>query len=195
MTVTTCLFDLDGVIRHFSPERCAAAATRHDVDAGDLVEAAFSSGLFRQVITGEIRKADWIIGTGELIGSVAAARDWLTDIGTVDPHAVDVLVDLRAAGFTVAVLTNGTDEVPAELRTHGLDQHFDEVFNTASIGVAKPEHGAFHFVTNALEVEPHQVFFTDDRPDNIEAAASLGFVTHHFTGVEGLRTALAPILR
>jgi HAD superfamily hydrolase (TIGR01509 family) len=190
MRVDTVLFDLDGVIRHFDPDRCHAAATTHGVPAGELREAAFSADNFGLVITGKLTREEWVRNTGDIVGSAAAATEWLTDIGAVDPQAVEVLRQLRTWGFQIALLTNGTDQVETELATHQIDHHFDRVFNTARIGIAKPNSGAFLHVAEALDRDPSRVFFTDDSLPNIDAASSLGFHTHHFTGIPGLRDAL-----
>lgn len=98
--------------------------------------------------------------------------------------------ELRAAGIRTAILTNGTDTIPAELHESGIDEHVDAVFNSAEIGIAKPDPKAFQHVLNALALTAEAVFFTDDSAPKLAGAEVLGIRTHHFTGVDGLRAAL-----
>lgn len=97
---------------------------------------------------------------------------------------------VRAVGIRTAILTNGTDTIPAELHESGIDEHVDAVFNSAEIGIAKPDPRAFQHVLNALALTAEAVFFTDDSAPKLADAEVLGIRTHHFTGVDGLRAAL-----
>jgi putative hydrolase of the HAD superfamily len=97
---------------------------------------------------------------------------------------------LRAAGLVTAVLTNGTDTIAAEAEQMRLHDHFDAVFNSAEIGYAKPDARAFRAVLNVLQVDAHEVFFTDDSPSKVAGAEALGFRTHLYDGISGLRRTL-----
>lgn len=89
-----------------------------------------------------------------------------------------------------AILTNGTDTIPAEAALLGLDAHFDEMFNSATIGFAKPDQRAFQHVLDSMGVSASTVFFTDDSPAKLTGAAALGMTTHRYTGVSELERAL-----
>jgi putative hydrolase of the HAD superfamily len=97
---------------------------------------------------------------------------------------------LRAAGIRTAILTNGTDTIPAEAAELGLTAHFDAIFNSAEIGWAKPDARAFRHVLDALGLEASEVFFTDDSAGKLAGAEEVGMMTHHFVSAEGLRDAL-----
>ena len=98
--------------------------------------------------------------------------------------------ELRAGRTRLALLTNGTDTIPAELRESGIDAHVDDVFNSAEIGFAKPDPRAFQHVLGALDLPAAEVFFTDDSPSKLAGAEALGIRTHHFTGEAVLRAVL-----
>lgn len=93
--------------------------------------------------------------------------------------------------MTTAVLTNGTDSIATEVREAGIDRHFDEIFNSADIGFAKPDSRAFRHVLQVLNRKPAEVFFTDDSVSSVDGAQILGLTAHLFTGVDKLRVALA----
>ncbi|MEN0103130.1 MAG: HAD family phosphatase [Curtobacterium sp.] len=189
--IRTVLFDLDGVIRHFDPDHVATIERRHGLDAGSIEAFAFSPPLIDDVTTGRIRRADWIAAIGDHIDDAAAADAWGRQPFRADPDVLDLLDELRSAGHGVAVLTNGTDTVPDEVASFGLLDHVDAVFNSADIGFVKPDVRAFRHVLDAVGLDGSEVFFTDDSERKLTGAAELGMVTHHFTGVDGLRTALS----
>jgi FMN phosphatase YigB (HAD superfamily) len=70
--------------------------------------------------------------------------------------------EIRRLGLTAALLTNGTDTIPAEVAAPGLESHFDAIFNSADIAFVKPDIRAFDHVLDALAVIGPDVFFTDD---------------------------------
>lgn len=189
--IRTVLFDLDGVIRHFDPDHVATIEQVHGLDAGSIEAFAFSAPIIDDVTTGRIRRAEWIATIGDHIGNAAAAAAWGRQPFHADPGVLDLLDELRSAGHGVAVLTNGTDTVPDEVASFGLLDHVDAVFNSADIGYVKPDVRAFQHVLDALGVDGPEVFFTDDSERKLSGAADLGMVTHHFTGVAGLREALS----
>lgn len=194
MTIDCVLLDLDGVIRHFDPVVAAAAERRHGLAAGVLVETAMAAGdLIDELVTGRLSRAKWVVEVGRRVGSAAAAAEWLADTGEVDPEMLDLADEIRAGGITVAILTNGTDTIPQEVVDLGIADRVDAVFNTAEIGVAKPDAGAFRHVCEALEVEPKSVYFTDDSVAKLAGAVELGMTAEHFVDVDTLRDRLAQL--
>lgn len=184
------LSDLDGVIRHFAEGHRDACEDRHGLARGALYEAAFRSPLIDLVVTGSMTRAEWTVEVGRLVGCPDAAAEWLSARGEADPEMLALIDDVRATGCHVAVLTNGTDTVPAELAELGITDRFDAVFSTSDIGFAKPDVRAFQHVVDALDCDPTRVLFTDDSERKLAGATELGMVAHHFTGVPGLRAAL-----
>ena len=190
MPIECVLFDLDGVIRHFDDDHRAGVEQRYGLADGALLAAATEPDLYRRLVTGALTRAAWSAGVGELVGSVDAAAEWTTDIGSPDSATLALVDDLRASGYVVAILTNGTDTIPAELATLGIDRRVDAVFNSAEIGVAKPDPEVFQHVCAELGRSPESVFFTDDSPGNVAGAEAVGMTASVFAGVDRLRVAL-----
>ncbi|MEL7155437.1 MAG: HAD-IA family hydrolase [Actinomycetota bacterium] len=192
-TIHTVLLDLDGVIRHFDPARQQATEQRHGLAAGEILAVAFADALIGRLVTGAITRAQWVAAVGRAVGNPAAAEEFFSDRGTVDPAMLDLVDDLRRRGLLVAVLTNGTDTIAAELVELGIDDRFDAVFSTADIGWAKPDRRAFAHVCSALAIEPAGVFFTDDSPGKLGGAVELGMTARPFVGVDDCRRTLAAL--
>jgi HAD superfamily hydrolase (TIGR01509 family) len=188
--IRAVLFDLDGVIRHFQPEHVETIERAHDLSPGTIEAVAFAAPLIDEVTTGRITRAEWVRAIGERIGDQAAAEAWGRHPFTPDADVLALADELRAAGCTTAVLTNGTDGIPAEVASFGLQDRVDAVFSSHEIGFAKPDVRAFRHVLDALGLDGPEVFFTDDSERKLAGAVELGMRVHHFTGVDGLRAAL-----
>ena len=192
-TITTVLLDLDGVIRHFETDHRADIEAAAGLAAGTLWAAAFDDDLIERLITGRITRATWTTEVGNAVGNPGAAAEWLAEKGTVDQAMIELIDQLRDAGITVAILTNGTDTIPAELDDLGITPHVDAVFNTAAIGYAKPDRRAFEHACEALAVDASEVFFTDDSERKLSGAVEIGMTAKHFVGVAALRTQLTAL--
>jgi putative hydrolase of the HAD superfamily len=197
------LFDLDGVLRHHDPAHPGQLEAEAGLPAGTFHAIAFEAAQLTVAVDGRATFEQWRNAVAEGLASVhgvdhgSAVR--LTDrFFSVDAIAVDaaVLELVRRVRRTVPVglLTNATSRLDAELEALGLTGEFDVVANSWELGVAKPEPAAFRLAAERLGVEPSACFFTDDRLENVEAAAAVGLTAHHFTGIDGLRDALAPLL-
>lgn len=155
-----------------------------------LDATAFSQPMLTEVTTGRISRAEWVREIGRALGADAAAEEWGKQTPQPDPAVLELADVLRSRGITVAILTNGTDTISDEVKAQGIRQHVDHVFNSAIIGYIKPDQRVFQHVIDALGIDGSDIFFTDDSPSKLGGAIELGFVTHHFKGVQLLHEAL-----
>lgn len=183
MTVTTVLLDLDGVVRRFDPTYRIGVELRHGLEPGILAAVAFAPDEVEPVVTGRRPRAEWVDRVGRAIGNLDAAREWLDQRGQVDRDLLTVVDRLRGAGTPVALLTNGTDTIPDELEALGVAGRVDAVFNSADIGLTKPDPAVFLHVCETLGVEPAEVFFTDDTEGHVLSAARLGMTARLYEGL------------
>ena len=189
------LLDLDGVIRHFDRSVADELELGHGLEPGSLRRAAFDHPRGRAAITGELTRAEWTDQVGRDVGSVEAARAWLGTWGFVDVEMLRALDQIRGGGTPVAVLTNGTDTIEAELASCGLDDAFDRVFCSWFLQCAKPDPEVFRTVCAELGVEPGDVTFFDDSAANVEGARTAGLAAEVFVDAEQVLAAAAPIGR
>jgi len=88
------------------------------------------------------------------------------------PDAVDLVRGLRASGYRVGILTNGTQEQQlAKLKTIGLAGEVDVVCTSERIGAQKPEPRAFTVLAHELGVTPSQCLFVGDNAEHDVAGA------------------------
>ncbi|GAA5229572.1 HAD family hydrolase [Arthrobacter cryoconiti] len=98
-------------------------------------------------------RAEWVHEIGRTLGTYDAAEEWGKLSPQPDPAMLEVSDELRSRGTIVAILTNGTDTIPTEIKAQGIQQHIDYVFNSATIGYIKPDQRVFQHVIDALGLE------------------------------------------
>ena len=65
---------------------------------------------------------------------------------------------------------------------------FNQTYASNKIGVAKPDKRFFELILEAEETEPKDAFFTDDKEENVRAAASIGINAELFTTADALKS-------
>lgn len=86
----------------------------------------------------------------------------------------DMLSELKADGFSVAVHTNKDETVAKELCRKYFNEYVDYVFGTTSDGVTKPNPQKIAQLMTDLRLEPRQVIYCGDSDVDIITAKNLG---------------------
>jgi putative hydrolase of the HAD superfamily len=192
--VDALIVDLDGVIRHWHDHEFVALAESVGLSVDDLGDIAFEPELLAAGMTGAVVFEDWADEIGRRAGALhgcdaAAVTAGFAALGwTIDQDVVDVIREVRAAArVKVALFSNASTRLEADLESCSLDREFDVVFNSARLGLAKPDAEAFRTVASALEVPVERCLFVDDTLVNVEGARAAGMQAEPFTGVADLR--------
>jgi 2-haloacid dehalogenase len=109
--------------------------------------------------------------------------NWIELASPVIPQSVRLMEALQRRGVPVFALTNfgiGTYEVATPV--YPFLGRFDRAFISGHLGVTKPDAEIYRIVEHESGLAPGALLFTDDRPENIEAAAKRGWGTHLFDG-------------
>lgn len=184
------LVDLDGVLRVFDPARLAAIEDEHDLPAGTLARTALDPALLVPAVTGRTTHAQWVAqvaerigaGTGDPVAARAAVARWAAYRGEVDPQVLAFVRAVRAGGRPVALATNATDALDADLAALGLVDEVDAVVSSRVLGVAKPHPDFFRAACAALGLAPGQVLLLDDTERFVAGAREAGLLAHRYTG-------------
>ncbi len=190
MDVDYVLLDLDGVIRHFDPERLAHLAQASGLAPQAVVAAINEPTRLMAFVKGEMTRNEWVDSIGDTLGNRTAASQILDDRGRVDPAMRGLLQLLNNKGFQPHILTNGSDTVEADLMHLGLLHLVGKVFNSWNLGVAKPSPRIYDLVADSIGASPDRVFFTDDAPANVEAAVERGWQATVFQSAPALQQEL-----
>jgi len=181
------LVDFDGVIRRWSADD--ARIERHcGLPTGAIRRVAFSPGLLLPAITGAVSDEAWRQGAAAELqqqypGSSAneAVAQWSSSPGEVDSEVLAVLSRCRP-GLRVILATNATTRLASDLHLLGLSQYFRAVANSSELKAAKPSAQYFRAALSRAGVQADEALFVDDTRSNVEAAAAVGMLAHHFTG-------------
>jgi 2-haloacid dehalogenase len=189
MTPQAVVFDIGNVLIEWQPERfydsvIGADRRRAMFDAVDL------HGMNDRVDSGENFR-DTIYATAE---EYADWRDeirlwhdrWIEMAAPVIDHSLRLMKALQARGVPVFSLTNFGIQSYDHAATHyPFLREFDRDFISGHLGMIKPGPAIYEAVEQGSGLPPEALIFTDDRADNIAAAAARGWQTHHFTGPQG----------
>jgi epoxide hydrolase-like predicted phosphatase len=84
--------------------------------------------------------------------------------------------------YRIFALTNNTTALKNLLKEKfKIENLFDIVFNSAEIGLAKPDPKLFQYVLDQIDTSPEKCLFIDDNIKNTNMAETLGFKTICFT--------------
>jgi len=102
-----------------------------------------------------------------------------------------LLAALKAGGVRVVALTNfAADTWERAGEIYPALRDFDDAVVSGRERAVKPEPRIYDILEARTGLLGADLFFTDDRADNIAAAAARGWRTHLFEGAEGLAAAL-----
>ena len=112
--------------------------------------------------------------------------NWLDLASPAIDHSVRLMAALQEKGVPVFSLTNFGIETYALAATKYLFlRGFDRDFISGHMGVIKPDPQIYQMLEFGSGLSGDDLLFTDDRAENIEAAAQRGWQTHLFEGSQG----------
>lgn len=183
------IFDIGNVLTQWQPEafydrvigvdrRMAlfAAVDLHGMN--DLVDAG---ALFRETIF------SWADQNPDWGSEICMWYDrWIELASPRIEGSIALLRALRAKGVPVFSLTNfgsySYDEARGKL---DFLSEFDREYVSGRMGVIKPDPRIYKMLEMDCGIAPDRLLFTDDKADNITAAARRGWRTHQFETWQG----------
>ena len=115
------------------------------------------------------------------------------DIFELNENIVPLVAELRDRGNRLGVLSNTNEshwDFIADGRFPIVQDYFERYALSHEMRSAKPDLAAYRIAAELAGVAPEEVFFTDDRLENVAAARNAGFDAVQFVGVEALRDEL-----
>lgn len=106
---------------------------------------------------------------------------------TPRPTSRAILEHLAAHDVPTAVLSNAPNAFAAAAPGFDWYHLVDSWFFSGPLGIAKPDPEIYAVVTDTLGVEPSQVWFVDDKAENVATATDLGWNAHLWSGDDDTR--------
>ena len=183
------IFDIGNVLTRWQPEafydRVIGEERRRalfaEVDLHRMNDIVDEGALFRETIYG------WADRTPEWSAEVRLWYDrWIELASPRIEGSIALQRALRAKGVPVFALTNfGKYSFEEALPKMDFLTDFDRLYVSGRMGVTKPDPRIYQMVEEDCGLPPESLLFTDDRADNITAAARRGWRTHQFETWQG----------
>lgn len=94
------------------------------------------------------------------------------------PEAASVLIQVRKAGLSSAILSNGSPQMLADaVESAGLGGLVDAIISIEEVGIYKPDPRVYRLVTERFGVAPGEVSFQSSNAWDIAGADAFGFRT------------------
>ena len=186
-------FDLGNVLIGFSHQRAAEQlAALSDLSPEEVYSRIFDTRLQLEYESGILDTSEFCERLRELL-DVSVSDDRLTtavaDIFWPMYRTIPVLAGLVSAGMSLGVLSNTCEAHWDWVTTRTLpwmNRAFKTIILSFQVGSAKPDWRIFDQAIAASGVAAEEIFFTDDRPENVEAARAVGFRAFLFSGANAL---------
>jgi putative hydrolase of the HAD superfamily len=194
--IRVVLTDLDGVVRRWPATQFSSVEDAHGLPRGSMARAAFHETLLTDAITGVVTDAEWRRRIAARLGtqfdpaaSAAAVAEWSMSAGEVHTGTLAVLQSARSAA-PLGLVSNATTRLSDDLSRLRIADAFDFIVNSSAIGCHKPSACFYEHALSRCGCTPEQVFFVDDRRENVAGAAAFGFQAHLFRDANTLEQAL-----
>ncbi len=196
-SVDAVLFDAGGVLLLPSPD-----ALRESVALSGAVPDDECCRWAHYAATREVDRTarpDWRVVDTVVATELGVARRWLDEvvppIGVVYTDlpwtpvqgAAEALLALQRAGYPLAVVSNATGTMEAQLAEHAIcstngDSSADVavVVDSAVVGIEKPDPAIFHLALDALALEPERCVYVGDTVYfDVNGATAAGLLPVH----------------
>jgi 2-haloacid dehalogenase len=91
------------------------------------------------------------------------------------PEVPQALSMLKARGFRIAILSNGTPAMlEAAVRNSGLEELIEKNFSVEEVGVFKPDPRVYQIAVDGLNVTPDEIVFQSSNAWDVSGAATFG---------------------
>ncbi|MDB5658798.1 MAG: Haloacid dehalogenase [Cypionkella sp.] len=183
------IFDIGNVLTRWQPEAFYDRVIGEDrrralfaaVDLHGMNDRVDEGALFRETIY------DWAERHPEWHLEVRMWYDrWIELASPRIEGSIALQRALRAKGIPVFALTNfGRYSFEEAAPKMDFLQDFDKLYVSGVMGVIKPDSRIYQMVEEDCGIAPDRLLFTDDKAENITAAARRGWRTHQFESWQG----------
>lgn len=206
--ITTVISDYGGVLTSPLAGAFVQVNARHSLPEGALGAAMARAGervgkqLLFELECGRIAEAEFLALLGAQLSADLEREVDLSQFSEhyfagLEPNApmIEELQAVRADGYRMALLTNNVVEWGPRWRPMiPVDELFDDVVDSAHVGLRKPDPEIYVMAYERLGVTPEECVFVDDFLVNCEAAEALGMTAVRLVDTPGAIAELRQVL-
>lgn len=185
------IFDMGGVVTNtFKMDSIYNKLNINKTDFMDICKLN-NNNIWHKLETGLISANEFWNEYNSRIKNIPNATAAQTDLfrlffhPTENHKTIELIKSLKAKNRVVC----GTNTIQSHWENHmerGDYSYFHQTYASNKIGCAKPDPHFFELILEAEEAKAEDAFFTDDKAENVAAAASLGIHAELFTSAEEL---------
>jgi putative hydrolase of the HAD superfamily len=193
------LFDVDGVLVHgyhakpaFSRHWDEQLETDFGIRRADFRDRFIRTVFQAQVLTGKLSLSAALQAVLPTIGYAGDPQRlidyWMQRDAVTNLEVLCYVQRLHACPNVRLFLATNQESVRADylMRTMGLGRYFQDIFNSARLGVLKPDPEFFTRIEELLDHPNDKPTFFDDRENVVTAARAAGWDAHQFDQPEDL---------
>jgi len=107
--------------------------------------------------------------------------DWVVSIGGAYWETVEIMKQLKQAGYLLYGLSNWSAETfPYARAKYDFFELLDDMVISGAVGFVKPEPEIYQIMLDKIQRPAQECLFIDDSLPNINQANTMGFATIHF---------------
>lgn len=106
------------------------------------------------------------------------------------PAPLRLLADLERSGTRLGLLSNAPAAMARWIPTCDWARPFEHLVFSAELRLLKPDPAVYADVTARFAVDPEDILFFDDRPENVAGALEHGWQAHIWMGIADARAVL-----
>jgi len=92
------------------------------------------------------------------------------------PEVKEVLENLKAKKYKIAILSNGTPSLLNELvKSNSLDNIFDDIFSIEEVGIYKPESKVYDIPVKEYQINAGEVAFLSSNTWDVSGGGNYGY--------------------
>lgn len=92
------------------------------------------------------------------------------------PEVAETLGKLKARGFNMAILSNGTPVMlEAAVKNSGIENMIDHIFSVEQAGIFKPDPRVYRIGSTELKLKPEEIIFQSSNAWDASGASVFGF--------------------
>ena len=185
------IFDLGGVMVDFDPKTYLVDRFCNAEVEEQVSQLTFESEEWKLLDAGLITRSEANLRMlarakeyGRAFEVQGVLDDWM-HILRPRRRMQELVRKLKSRGYCVYYLSNIPEDVLDFLTERDLKGLFDGGVASCEVHINKPDPRIYQMVEEDCGLPPHSLLFTDDRADNITAAARRGWRTHQFESWQG----------
>ena len=190
MAIGYLYFDLGKVLLDFDHKiGCQQVAAISDCSAEKVNSILFESGLEDLFETGQLDAAEFHKQFCEASGgspSLTAFLNACSDIFSMKTTMMPVIGQLTAVGFPMGILSNTCSAHWGHVfnRFRFLQNSFRDYILSYESKSMKPDQKIYEDAIKTANLPANEIFFIDDKPENVEGAIAAGIDAVLFTTAE-----------